>query len=209
METINPKIRIKPSAAMRRMKGIILFVCFISYLFTADYAYSADNKYKFRIRHVKTQKDGVLVSRPSKIDEKIYKLLKNNKIYTPKDYAKWLEKHIVYRKDSKAGAWADPLSVLARKFGDCEDFAFLNVAVLRVMGYSPKFFTFHSEEKGHAICVFQDKGHYYYFDNMKLKKIQEPTIFEFAKGLLSQETYTEIRELDFNTRKWNLVYKNS
>jgi len=99
------------------------------------------------------------------------------------------------------------LEVLARKQGDCEDFAFLNMAVLRLLGYNPKFLAFTSTRDGHALCAFSDNGKNYYFNNMKLEEARGATILEFAENYVHEGTYMEAKELNVDTRKWKLLYK--
>ncbi len=191
------------------LKQGFLAIMFISYLLSSSYAF-ASSAGIFQIRQERTESNGILVSRPSKMDVEIAKLLKDNNLHTPQEYAQWLAKNISFKSDGGADAWATPLETLGRKYGDCEDFTFLNIAVLRVMGYDAKFVAFFSSSvQNHAICIFEDKGQFYYFDNMNLKKIDESSVLEFAKNKMAKNRYFLSKELNVESKKWELLYKTS
>ena len=191
------------------VKNTVISICFISYVISSNLAYAGSQILDYQIRQEKVSKNGVMTMRPKAEDEKIYNLLANNGIHSLEDYAKWLVSNVVYKKDTRRDTWSKPLDVIAKKYGDCEDFTLLNITILRILGYSPKFWAFYTKKSGHAVCVFKKNNQYYYFDNMELKQIKESDILEFARNISSRKSYTEIKELNLETRKWNLVYKNS
>ncbi len=189
-------------------KGILAFI-FVSFLLSNNYAF-ANTSASFKVRQEKLNLNGVLVSRPSNEDVEIVKFLKDNNIHNPQEYAQWLAQNVQFKKDQDSDQWSNPLETLARKFGDCEDFTFLNIAVLRVMGYDAKFVAFFNPDvQNHAVTVFQDHGQFYYFDNMNLKKIEESSVLEFAKNKMSKNRYLLSKVLNVDSRKWELLYKTS
>jgi hypothetical protein len=197
----------KKQSSRAILKAGALVICFVSFLFSSGYVY-ANPTSGLHIRQERSNINGVLVSRPSAEDAEIAKFLNSNNIHTSEEYAQWLAKNIEYKKDPHRDAWAEPLKVLSRKFGDCEDFTFLNIAVLR--GYKAKFVTFLTPPvSGHAVCVFEYKGRYFYFDNMTLKETEEPSVMQFVKNMISNNNYIVSRELDVESRKWKLLYKTS
>ncbi len=189
-------------------KGI-LAVIFVSLLLSSNYAF-ANSSVGFKIRQERSNINGVLISRPSNEDVEIVKFLKDNNIHNPQEYGQWLEKNVEFKKDQDGDQWSNPLETLDRKYGDCEDFTFLNIAVLRVMGYEAKFVAFFSSSvKNHAVSIFEDKGEFYYFDNMNLKKIEESSVLDFAKNKMAKNRYLLSKELDVESKKWELLYKTS
>ena len=134
----------------------------------------------------KIQKVGsILVSEPLPIDVDILDIICAQGIESPEDYSRWLKKNIEYKKDEGADTWSEPEETLVRKYGDCEDFAFLNKAFLRVMGYKPEVLAVRRGTTGgnHAICVFKSGGSYLWFDNAKLKRTSASSLKEFGKYL--------------------------
>lgn len=190
-------------------KKAVISLCIISYISAPQYAIAATKILDYQIRQEIIRKGSVIISKPKKEDEKIYNILVENKIDSIEDYARWLSQNIQYRKDKGGDRWAKPMEVLRRKYGDCEDLALLNANVLQVLGYKPKFIAFYTSKEGHAVCLFQKNSKYYYFDNKKLMEIQESDFMQFAKNISNAKKYTEIKELNLETRKWNLVYKSS
>lgn len=134
------------------------------------------------IRQEKVEKNGIVVYQPVSLDMRILDIIVTNNIRTPKEYVKWLNKNIVY-KDDKIEYWQFPEETLKLKSGDCEDFAFLNRAFLRVMGYSPKVLALRIREIGHAVCIFKENGYYSYITNTSLKKAKAETMEELLEYL--------------------------
>jgi hypothetical protein len=158
----------------------------------------------------------VLVSRLTQIDIIILDMLKANGIRSLEDYAKWLRENIKYKKDEGGDIWASPEETLERKYGDCEDYAFLNAAVLQVLGYHPKVLAVECARilmgrlmPNHAICVVEKYGRYLYFDNGKLKVTDASSMEEFAKYIFTYYKCSSISELAFNNKKWQTLFAKS
>ncbi|OGX18469.1 MAG: hypothetical protein A3K83_05625 [Omnitrophica WOR_2 bacterium RBG_13_44_8b] len=163
---------------------------------------SRENKSSaFFIRQDTCQAGAVLVSTPNHTDLRIIDLLNANGIRTLKDYMQWLAENIKYKGDEGVDAWAMPEETLNRQYGDCEDFAFLNAAVLSVLGYRTKVLGLHGvrTSKGqvgnHAICLLEEGGNYLYFDNEKLKPTGASTLDEFCRYIFSHYYCNTILEL--------------
>ena len=77
--------------------------------------------------------------------------------------------------------------MLQKRRGDCEDYAFLNAAVLRVLGYRPEVLAMGGLGGNHAICVFKENGRYSWIDNARLKRSKAESILEFTKYLFITE----------------------
>ncbi len=130
--------------------------------------------------------DGVFISRPGPAWD-ITNIMKREDIYSVEDYARWLGEHIQYANDGEADEWSSPEATLSRGYGDCEDFAFLTAAFLRVMGYEPKVVGVKSRFMGggHALCIFKDGDRYCWFDNSNFKESRLSSMEEFTQYLLA------------------------
>lgn len=198
------------------IKGISTILLVASLLLSQTVAFAFDeyneSARSFKIRQENYETNGVLVSRPKSIDEKMLNVIRLNDIQNLKDYSQWLEDNITYVKDGAIDSWSKPVETLKRKRGDCEDFTLLTSAVVRLFGYKPKFIAFiqaKRPDKGHAICVFKKNGYYVWFDNATLKQTKTKTLEEFAQLILSEEDYSEMRELNVETKEWEVVYERS
>lgn len=140
------------------------------------------------IAHAAVISQDYVVSTPREIQLALF-LYKNNikDIYA---WVKWLEQNVVYAKDFLADCWNDPKTTIQQGFGDCEDFAILNRAVLRVLGNEAQLYVVDSKEGPHAICIFRYRiaEDYYYgvLNNSKLRVTTE-TKFEDLERLLEAE----------------------
>jgi predicted transglutaminase-like cysteine proteinase len=162
------------------------------------------------IRQQRYKTKGVLVCRPHSVDEKILSIIKNNHIRSLMDYMKWLQENVKYTKDNDGDKWLTPEEMLFKKGGDCEDFAFLNKAVLTVLGYSPEVISLDGiEARGHAICVFQSEGDYLWMDNNEIKKMQAKSALEFFKYLFHKYGCKSISSLDLETKRRQVLFKRS
>ena len=167
----------------------------------------ADNEFRgFNIRQEVSKEKGVMVVKPLAEDKQIVDFIYENKIQSLEDYAQWVQKNISYKKEFGTDIWQDPINFLSKRKGDCEDYALLNMEVLKVVGYQPQFIALMGQKKSHAICVFELNGEYYYFDNAVLKKTNTNNIMQFVKDFISQSSYSEVREYLPETKKWNTLY---
>ena len=112
---------------------------------------------------------------------KVLTFLNENALYTIDQYARWLEKNIVYKADESTDRWADPLETLRKRSGDCEDFAFLSAEVLRTFGYQPLVLAVGRGQNAHVICIFKRQNVYYAFDNNQLNKTNQTSLEAMAR----------------------------
>jgi len=200
-------------------KGIVNFaifiVCAISVLFLESTYVLALEKGNTAfgkgliIRQEIFETNGVLVCRPAPLDEEIRHIIINNNIGSLKDYVGWLKENIKYKRDNKGDYWSTPEETLQKRYGDCEDYAFLNVAVLQLLGYQPKVLAMGGLGGIHAICVFEENGYFSWIDNTELKKTQTQSILEFAKYLFSEYGCCYLLTVSLKTKDWDILFKKS
>ena len=172
------------------------------------FAYEQKSAYSFRklvIRQEIYSANGVTVCQPSSLDAEIVQLMNKNNIRSIEEYANWLQKNIRDEKDKGKDAWAAPQITLKRKYGDCEDFSFLNVAVLRVLGYQSRVLVMKGLTGCHAVCVFKENGYYFWFDNAKLKRTSIRAIANFSQYLHDEYGCKRLLALNREVKKQNSV----
>jgi len=155
---------------------------------------------QFVIRQETFQANGVYVCRPLPLDEKIMDILRNNNIYSLNAYVKWVSKNIMYAEDENGDEWLSPEETLERRYGDCEDYAFLNQAVLQVFGYQSKVIAMEGIDNSHAICVFKYKEIYYWIDNSTLKKTTAKSLAGLRRHLFKVYGYRKVFSLNFKDK---------
>ncbi len=163
----------------------------------------------YLVRQVKYKRGSAFISRPDPVDMKVLDVLRINGIRSLKDYAQWLPKNVKYKKDKGPDIWSSPEETLERKYGDCEDYAFLNAAALRILGYEPKVLGIGKLMRSHAICAFKENNRYLWFDNAKFRKSNASTITEFARYIFRKYNCLCLLELTYDTRDWNILFRRS
>ena len=161
------------------------------------------------IRQDVTHADGVLVSRPRLLDEHIADFIDVHNIHSLEDYARWLQNNVRYQNDLSGNTWSEPDEFLNKRAGDCEDYASLTSAVLRVFGYQPRFLALKRVGAAHAICTFEKDGYYFWFDNAVMKKTKAGSFGEFVRHLVKDYNYSSLLELDQTSNRWILRYQRS
>jgi len=159
------------------------------------------------IRHIRKQQAGVLISRPDPLDEKIRDIIIANDIASVADYVDWLAANIRYQNDKGKDLWLLPEDTLAKGSGDCEDMAFLNQAVLRVLGYEARVLCVFRIFRSHAICVFKDNGYYQIVDNTKLKQTPARSFSELTRYIFTIYNCASIGEADLQTRDYRILVR--
>ena len=102
-----------------------------------------------------------------------------------------------------------PEEMLQKKAGDCEDYAFLNAAVLRVLGYQPQVLVIGGFGFHHAICVFEENGHYSWMDNSEFRRTKTRSILEFARYLFSEYGGSYLLKINPKNRDWDILFRKS
>ncbi len=156
---------------------------------------------KLVLRHENSSQNGVLVSRMNPIDARIKELMANNRIESLDDYANWLAGNFTYRKD-QTDRWARPGETLNKYYGDCEDFAFLNAAVMQVLGYETHLIALKGRSRNHAICVFLKEGQYYWFDNNRLVQSTAKTFPDLLQAINESYGLKKIFEFTPDGQTW-------
>jgi len=146
----------------------------------------------------------ILVSRPKPLDLKIHNIIDLNNIRTLEDYSDWLKNNIQYQHDGLKA-----VKTLSKAKGDCEDFSFLNMYVLKMLGYQPRFIAVQRPGKAHAICIFKHNGRYYWFDNAKLHKSNSESLQNFSQLITQRYNYKQVLELDLDTNSWQIIFQRS
>jgi len=160
----------------------------------------------FKIRQEIAQNGHVLVSGPAASDREIVRIIAENNIRSLREYSVWLKEHVEYRQDGRQDKWLSSQETLKRKYGDCEDYAFLNAAVLKVLGYRPRVLAVGDREKSHAICVFEKDGKYMWFDNAELNDTDAFSLREFAEYIFSNFKGSLISEMDLSGKTHTILY---
>lgn len=116
----------------------------------------------------------------SATDSDVALFLKIASINSLEDYARWLAANTEYEEDYNRDHWAHPVETLLRKKGDCEDFAFLNAAVLKHFGYEPRIVGYGNGLRAHVFCIFWNDGRYSVLDNNTLHHTPATRVEDFA-----------------------------
>lgn len=119
------------------------------------------------------------------------------KIKTPEQLEEWLQDNCQYCSEKGIDIWQTPNTTIARKKGDCEDFAILSYSILKKLGYEAKIFMLDNIEIGqssHAICIYKEKDNYYFFSNQKLYKLQYKSVKELIESFYPE--YEHIYEVN-------------
>ena len=158
------------------------------------------------IRQEHYERDQVLVSRPDPLDERIQTLFRLNAIHSLEDYSHWLQNNISYQKDFQEN-WESPQETLKKKYGDCKSYAFLNAAILKVMGFQPRILALArpAGAGGHAVCVFQKDGYYLWFDNSRLKKTCAQDLKTLEKEIAKEHSFSSVYEYQTQNNRWQLM----
>ncbi len=153
---------------------------------------------KYVIRQEKRKVGSILTVKPAAVDLRILSIINNEGMNTLEDYERWLKKNIRYQSDQQKDEWSFAEETLSRKYGDCEDFAFLNAAVLHVLGYQPRVMAMIGliGGGGHAICVFEKDGQYLWFNNATLEETSARSMDEFTKVVYKKFAFLGIYEID-------------
>ena len=119
---------------------------------------------------------------------------------TPNAVAAFLHKAFTFQRDEalfgEADRWQSPEEFVARKAGDCEDYALLARALLRRNGIEASVFSvFGKEGYAHTVCVFVDhRGRYNVIDVDKLRVLEAKSLESVASWLSPAWTVGGIAE---------------
>jgi len=178
------------------LKNAIIFISLAGFLSLTE------NSWGLSIRQETIQKNGILVSRPNTEDISIFqKLIQSYQIHSINDYASWLQTNIFYESDKSKDTWEKPEATLNKKRGDCEDYAFLSAAVMRMLGYYAEVLAVtRPRENSHAICIFKENNYYHWFDNAHLQRTTARSIPELLQHIQAIYPSAAFFKLDYPTR---------
>lgn len=121
---------------------------------------------------------------------------------TPKTIAAFLKREFTFKRDEalfhEADHWQSPDEFLARKTGDCEDYALLAQALLRRHGFEALVFSVFGEDGyAHTVAVFMDQqGRYNAINQDRLQLAHAVSLEALAAQLYPAWTYAAIVEQD-------------
>lgn len=121
-------------------------------------------------------------------------------------YASWAATHLSYKKDPGDDAWSSPLDTLNRRYGDCEDLAFLHLDVARRFGYTGRVLGFEIKGETHAVSVILIDGKYAVFDNTTLHADRARTIEELYAYMILKYQSRYAMALRNQPRRISLIY---
>ena len=177
----------------------IAFLLFINQLSCAFE--NSPSSYNLKLPCEKSSAGGILISRPSCAGEKIRNIFIFNDIGTIDGYISWLNDNIKYKSDTPKDTWSLPSETLRRKYGDCEDLAFLNETVLNMLGYKPQVIAVIRPFNNHAICVFKENLNYSLIDNTKLIRTKIDTPYKFNQFLFIKYGCKALKSIDYKTKQ--------
>ncbi len=180
-------------------KILLIAVLLISFIFPSE----AKDRDTFQLRY---EVAGVLISRPTRIKEKIEKIISLNKITTVNTYLRWLKGAVYYKSDNDLDVWKFPEETLRLGYGDCEDLSFLNAAFLNRLGYETKVLAILGP-KSHAVCAFKMNDYYYFIDNKALKPVRAGSIEELAGYFFKNYKCFLVAEMNFEKNDYKALFR--
>ncbi len=132
--------------------------------------------------------------------------LSSNNIENIENYVAWAASNLKYVPDHDRDKWAYPLRTIEKKYGDCEDLAFLHAAVLDHFKYKPRVLAFGKGKQAHVFTVYSKDGQFYLFDNVKHYKTNVTNIQDFAKFLAIKYKTEYFLELHLVPKKISVLF---
>lgn len=112
---------------------------------------------------------------------------------TPEALASFLKREVTFRGDpeifGRRDYWQAPEEFLARRQGDCEDYALLTEAVLRHQGVEAFVFSLYGPGYAHTVCLFREGDRYHIFNQDNVIRCKAASIEEAAFFLCPRWTW--------------------
>ena len=107
---------------------------------------------------------------------------------TPKALAGFLQRTMTFKSDEELFGepdyWQDPEEFLARRAGDCEDYALFAQAVLQRRGIEAYVLSvFGRDGYAHTVCVFAEAGRYNVINQDRVRYVRAKTLETVAGRL--------------------------
>jgi len=122
------------------------------------------------------------------------------------EYLLWIKENIQYKKDQVDDIWSPPMHTLTKRFGDCEDLAFLNAAVLRHFGYQPLVLAHGNSAKGHVFTVFFKDGSFHVIDNITHTDTKVDSMKKIAYFLIKKNDSKYILSINQNPKAIKVLF---
>lgn len=118
---------------------------------------------------------------------------------TPEALVQFFQQQMTFEEDirlfSEVDYWQTPEEFLARRAGDCEDYALLAEAVLRNLRMEAFVFSLYGEGGyAHTVCVFVEEGRYHVINQDRLLRLKAKTLEELAEALYARWTWGAVAE---------------
>ena len=118
---------------------------------------------------------------------------------TPKAVGAWLRREFTFRRDQdifgEEEHWQAPREFLARKIGDCEDYALLARELLVRNGIEAYVFSlFGDEGYAHTVCIFIEDGRYNVLNQDNVRYYRATTLEALAAQMYPAWTFGGIVE---------------
>ena len=119
---------------------------------------------------------------------------------TPNGLAQFLRQTFTFKTDEELFGemdyWQAPEEFLARRAGDCEDYALFAQAVLRKQGIESHVLSVFGEEGyAHTVCVFRQSGRYQVINQDRVQAYGAKTLETLAWQLYRGWTYGALSRL--------------
>lgn len=132
--------------------------------------------------------------------------LSTHNINSLDEYVQWFTQNMDYLPDTGTDTWSPPLVTLIRGGGDCEDLAFLNVAVLKHLGISARVLGTKKDSNHHVFTIFEHENRMFVFDNNQLIKTRATNLAQIAVFLYEKYKLDYILEVRLKPRQIRVLF---
>ncbi len=118
---------------------------------------------------------------------------------TPDQISRFLRENVLFQEDQslfgQADYWQTPEELLARRKGDCEDYALLACDLLLRQGKEAFVFSLYGEKGyAHTVCVFVEGGRFSVLNQDRLVRYGASSLEELAGQLYSGWTWGAVAQ---------------
>lgn len=132
---------------------------------------------------------------------------------TPKELAQFLKRQIRFERDvelfGQLDYWQTPEELLARRAGDCEDYALLAKAILEQQGKEAFLLSLYGPDNyAHTVCAFVENGRYNVINKDRLVRYRAKSIEQIASFLCPGWRWGAIAEPSGRTGRSTRIFQN-
>ena len=145
---------------------------------------------------------------PKGLNEELSNFLRQNRILTVEDYARWLEKNIRYQSVTVEGDWKSWQDTLTRGYGDCKNISVLNSKILETLGYTPVLIGYKhtsGDTWGHLFTAFYKDGRLNIFDNINYYATPLTRLDQIAAYLVDKYNADKVFEVNLTAKTTSLL----